>query len=68
MGTQHVEYIDSVIALHSYEAKDATCLSFQKGDIIDVIAKDASGWILKLAPWVDMKYRHESSVSVTTFR
>ncbi|KAI8841743.1 ras guanine nucleotide exchange factor domain-containing protein [Chytridium lagenaria] len=44
MAAPSEEFIDTVIAVHNYEAKDSTCISFQKGDVIDVIAKDQSGW------------------------
>jgi len=40
----HDKKITFVTALYAYSGADDTELSFQKGDVIEVLEKDASGW------------------------
>lgn len=59
---------EHVIALHDFSSNNATCLSFQQGQIIKVYTRDDSGWwdgeIDGNRGWFPSNYVDESGISI----
>ena len=44
MSLPTASLLETVVALHNYSSTEESCLSFLKGDLLQVHQKDASGW------------------------